>query len=193
MPHTIRQVFLCALASLATLVSGGAAAQSRHPIDVGANYSYIRSNVGPDCGCIALNGGGALFQYGLTRHFAAVADLNVTHASNIDQEGYDLTQTAYTFGARYTPTVPAYPIQPFAEFLAGSAHASGSLSPSKTGLGGANSFALQTGGGLRIVLSSRLSLEPIRADYLMTQFGNNADGRQNDFRISIGAVFRLKR
>ncbi len=179
------------LATLAAALSTGAAAQS-HPIDLGANYTYIRSNTGPDCGCFALNGGGALLQYGLNRHLAAVADLNVTHASNITSEGYTLTQTAYTFGARYTPVAPDYQIQPFGEFLAGAAHASGTLAPSSTGLGGSNTFALQTGGGVRVLLTRRLTLEPIRADYLMTQFGNNAKSRQNDFRISIGFLFRIK-
>ena len=178
---------------LAAALTANAAAQSSHPIDIGANYTYIRSNTGPDCGCFALNGGGALLQYGLTRHVAAVADLNVTHASNITQEGYTLTQTAYTFGARYTPVDPNYQIQPFGEFLVGAAHASGTLAPSSTGLGGSNTFALQTGGGVRVLLTRRLSLEPIRADYLMTKFNNNADSRQNDFRISIGVLFRLKR
>ncbi|RXH54742.1 outer membrane beta-barrel protein [Granulicella sibirica] len=178
---------------LAAALTTGAAAQSSHPIDLGANYTYIRSNTGPDCGCFALNGGGALVQYGLSRHLAAVADLNVTHASNITTEGYTLTQTAYTFGARYTPVAPEYQIQPFGEFLVGAAHASGTLAPSSTGLGGSNTFALQTGGGVRVLLGNRLMVEPIRADYLMTKFANNTNDRQNDFRLSIGVLFRIKR
>ena len=189
--HFLLPILAAALTTVPT--ANVTAAQSSHPIDVGANYTYIRSNTGPDCGCFALKGGGALLQYGLTRHLAAVADLNVTRASHITSEGYTLTQAAYTFGARYTPVAPEYQIQPFAEFLAGAAHASGTLAPSNTGLGGSNTFALQTGGGLRILLSSRLMLEPIRADYLTTHFGNNGDGRQNDFRISIGVLFRIRR
>ena len=105
---TRKHFLLPILAALTT----GAAAQSNHPIDLGANDTYIRSNTGPDCGCFALNGGGAVLQYGLTRHLPAVADLNVTHASNITPEGYTLTQTAYTFGSRYTPVAPEYQSSP---------------------------------------------------------------------------------
>jgi hypothetical protein len=188
------QLSLVALAiALSACLPREAAAQGSHPIDVGVNYSYVRSNISPECGCIALNGGGALLEFGLARHFAAVADLNVVHASNITPDGYTLTQTAYTFGARYLPIDPGLRIQPFAEALFGEAHASGSLAPSSTGLGSSNAFALQAGGGVRVQLTNRLLIEPIRTDYLMTQFANNASGRQNDFRLSIGFTFRIKR
>ncbi|WP_158944505.1 outer membrane beta-barrel protein [Granulicella sp. S190] len=167
-------------------------AQERHSILVGADYTYVKTNILPGCNCVSLNGGGLQLDAGLTSHLAAVADLTIAHRSGITQNNYDLTQTTYTFGARYLPFRPRARWQPFGELLLGGAHTSGSLAPDNTGFGGSNTFALQTGGGVRLPLSSRIVLEPVRVDYLLTKFGNGADDRQNDLRVSVGILFRLK-
>lgn len=176
-----------------TVGSTFAVAQERHQILVGADYSYVKTNILPGCNCVSLNGGGLQVEAGLTYHLAAVADFTVEHRSGITQDSYDLTQTTYTFGARYLPLKGRTRLQPFAEFLLGGAHASGSLSPANTGFGGSNTFAFQTGGGVRLPLSSRILLEPVRIDYLFTKFGNGANDQQNDLRVSVGVLFRLKR
>ena len=167
-------------------------AQERHSILAGADYTYVRTNILPGCDCVSLNGGGIQFEAGLTSHLAAVADLTIAHRSGITQDSYDLTQTAYTFGARYLPFRSRARVQPFGEVLLGGAHASGSLAPNSTGFGSSNTFALQTGGGIRLPLTRRLLLQPVRIDYLFTKFGNGADDKQNDLRISAGILFRLK-
>jgi len=197
---TTYNIFRAGLLALFTLIfaslivgSTSALAQNSHPILVGADYSYVRTNILPGCNCVSLNGGGLQFEAGLTSHLAAVADLTVTHRSGTTQDNYDLTQTAYTFGARYLPLRGRGRLQPFGEFLLGGAHTSGSLSPDSTGFGGSNAFAFQTGGGVRFPLTSRISIQPVRVDYLFTKFANGADDRQNDLRVSVGVLFRLKR
>ncbi len=177
---------------LAAALTTGPAAQS-HPIDLGTNYTYIRSNTGPDCGCFALNGGGALLQYGLNRHLAAVADLNVTPRLRHHIGGLHPHPDRLYLRSPLHPRRPRLPDPALRRVPRRRGPRLRHLAPSSTGLGGSNTFALQTGGGVRVLLTRRLTLEPIRADYLMTQFGNNANGRQNDFRISIGFLLRIKR
>jgi hypothetical protein len=195
--HNISRAGLLALFALVvgSLILGAtsARAQDSHPILVGADYSYVRTNILPGCNCVSLNGGGVQFEAGLTHHLAAVADLTVAHRSGITEANYDLTQTTYTFGARYLPLRGRSRLQPFGEFLLGGAHTSGSLSPDSTGFGGSNAFAFQTGGGIHLPLSSRIVIQPVRVDYLLTKFANGADDRQNDLRVSVGVLFRLKR
>lgn len=50
----------------------------------------------------------------------------------------------------------------------------------------AKSFALAFGGGLDIRANKRISIRVIQADYNPTFFGQ---GRQNNFRLSVGVVF----
>jgi outer membrane immunogenic protein len=189
-----QKIYRAGLLALFGLVisSTSSLAQESHPISVGADYTYLKTNILPGCNCVSLNGGGLQFEVGLEPHLAAVADVNVAHRSGITQDHYDLTQTTYTFGARYFPFRPNARLQPFGEFLVGSAHTSGSLAPNNTGFGGSNAFAFQLGGGVRLPLTRRIFLEPVRVDYLFTNFGNGADGRQNDLRVSAGVLFRLK-
>jgi hypothetical protein len=55
-------------------------AQQQHSLSVGVNYTYVRTNLVPDCDCFALNGGGAELQYRFRAHLALLADL--TYASD---------------------------------------------------------------------------------------------------------------
>jgi opacity protein-like surface antigen len=51
----------------------------------------------------------------------------------------------------------------------------------------ATSFAMAFGGGLDIRLNKRIDLRLIQADYTPTFFGS---GRQNNFRLSVGIIFK---
>jgi hypothetical protein len=164
---------------------------------LGADYSWVHTNILPGCNCVQLNGGGLQMEAGFLPHLAAVADLNIAHASGITPDGYTLTQTVYGFGLRYLPLSSHSRFQPFGEGLLGGAYASGSLAPDRTGFGRSTAMAVQAGGGLRISvgrrLGRRLFVEPIRADYLYTTFGNGAARQQNDTRLSAGILIRLNR
>jgi outer membrane immunogenic protein len=162
-------------------------------VDVGGGYTYVHSNIVPGCSCFSLNGGSAQLQIGATRHIAGVANVDVVSKTGITPDNYQLTQVTYTFGGRYTPSSQAR-FSPFGEALFGGAHALGTLSPANNAIhGGSNALALRTGGGLMLRVSWRLRIMPLEVDYLLTNFQNNANNRQNDIQVSAGVLFRLRR
>jgi outer membrane immunogenic protein len=166
-----------------------AAAQSA--FDVGAGYTYVRTNApAGDCGCFSMNGANGWVGFYLGHGVAIVGELAVQHAGNIANTGADLTLTSFLAGPRYT--VHAFGrLQPFAQVLLGGAHASGGLSPSNSGFGSSNSFAAIAGGGLEFQLTERVAIRAIEADYYYTRFNNGTNDRQNNLRIGAGLVFRF--
>ena len=188
--YSLRALVL-ALAVLTT-VNRPAMAQT-HSLDAGAAYTYVRTNLLPGCDCFSTNGGSGQVQFRLTSHLSLLADITVTHSAGVTVNQYDLTQTIFAGGVRYFPTSGYLKIQPFGDVLLGGAHAGGTLSPANTGYGRSKTFAFQTGGGVQYPLSRRWTLMPIQAEYLLTNFGNGADNRQNDLRLSVGVLFRLHR
>ena len=62
---------------------------------------------------------------------------------------------------------------------------------SGSGSSGTNAFAANLGGGLDLRLNHRFSIRLIEADYLLTTFNNQSNNRQNNARISAGAVIRF--
>src|SRR5580704_528051 len=166
-----------------------AAAQSA--FDVGAGYTYVRTNApAGDCGCFSMNGANGWVGFHLGHGVAIVGELAVQHAGNIANTGADLTLSSFLAGPRYT--VHAFGrLQPFAQVLLGGAHASGGLSPSNSGYGSSNSFAAIAGGGLEFQLTERVAIRAIEADYYYTRFNNGTNDRQNNLRIGAGLVFRF--
>jgi peptidoglycan-associated lipoprotein len=177
-----------------SLAIAGTHAQGTHSLSVGASYSYVRSNILPGCSCFSLNGGSAELELGLTHHLALMADATAVHQGGITPDDYSLTQLSYIAGIRYRITAPARRLHPFLEAGVGGANTFGSLSPSQTGVSNkSQAFAFQTGGGLEVRLGPRISLVPVRVDYLLTTFDNTAADRQDQLMVSAGVKFRLHR
>jgi peptidoglycan-associated lipoprotein len=190
------QIFKALTASALTLAffaSRPAAAQQDHPLFLGANYTYVHTNLLPGCDCFSMNGGGAQVEYGLRPHLSLLGDFTATHKGSITPDNYDLTQFTFAGGIRYRPALSFHHIQPFGDLLFGAAHTTGSLSPDSTGFGSSTAFVFQPGGGAEIRLGSRWMLVPVQADYLLTAFSNGADDHQNDLRISAGLLFKVGR
>jgi outer membrane immunogenic protein len=179
--------------ALAFFASRPSAAQQEHPLSIGANYTYERTNVVPGCDCFSMNGGGAQVEYGLRPHLSLLGDFTATHQGGITPDNYDLTQFIFAGGIRYRPALSFHHIQPFGDLLFGAAHSTGSLSPDNTGFGSSTAFAFQTGGGVELRLNRRWTLVPVQADYLLTTFSNGADDHQNDLRISAGIMVRIRK
>jgi outer membrane immunogenic protein len=190
MKLTVRAfVFLFAV----MLVVSSRVEAQEHPVDLDVHYTYMHTNVLPGCNCFSMQGGGGSGSFGIRPNLFAMANIDVTHAGSVTADNYDLTLTTYTFGVRYSWSRPALHLSPFGEFLLGASHASGSLAPGSAGLpGSSNAFALRTGGGLDIPLNGRLSLRPVQLDYVMTDFTNGKDNRQNNFQVSAGVVIHLR-
>jgi outer membrane immunogenic protein len=183
---------LASAAALALLTASPATAQYDHTINVGANYTYVRTNLVPGCDCFNMNGGGAQFEYGLRPHLSAIGDFAATHQGDITPDHYALTQFTFAGGVRYRLLPERARLNPFGDVLLGAAHTTGSLSPGSTGYGTSTAFSFQTGGGIAFRLSHRLTLVPVQADYLLTTFSNGASNKQNDLRLSAGVLFRLR-
>jgi hypothetical protein len=159
-------------------------------------YTYLRSNA--PGGCFSPQGGSASFAVPLHRdRFFLATDVTAGHAGKISGNGYDLTLSAFTAGVRYRPGFSLGPIEPFAQVLAGGAHAGGTLVAGNSPAATESSvvFASNVGGGLDLKLhpGSRFSLRLVEADYLATLFHNGQNDHQNILRLSTGLVIHFGR
>lgn len=163
--------------------------------DLAVNYSYLRSNAPPNrCGCFNLNGGSITFAWPIaTTPLALVGDVMAAHASGIAPYGYDLTLSAYTAGVRYRPRIDRWPVQTFGQVLIGVAHSSGTLVKGQYSVASnANAaFAANVGGGVDVRAGRRFSLRLVQVDYLLTTIDNGSNDRQNNLRVSAGAVIHF--
>jgi peptidoglycan-associated lipoprotein len=186
---------IAAVSTTSLFAQATPAADKSLPAELAVDYTYMRSNAPPgDCGCFNLNGGSATFGWRIGQsHFALVGDVSVVEAGKISSNGYGLTLSAFTFGARYQFRLGHSPLHPFGQILAGVVHGSGSLvdgqNPAVSNSGG--TFAGNAGGGIDLNLTHRLSIRMVEADYLATTFNNGENDHQNNLRLSSGAVFHF--
>jgi len=196
-----RVALLLTIAAVST--TAGAQTTAAHPADSGPElslqYTYLRSNapVG-QCGCFSPQGGSASFAVPLRAGpFFLAGDVTVGHAGEISRTGYDLTMSIFTAGVRYQPGFSLGPLRPFAQVLAGGAHAGGTLVSGNTpaATGSSVVFASNLGGGLDLKLGaeSHFSWRLVEADYLVTLFHNGQNDHQNILRLSTGVVIHFGR
>jgi outer membrane protein OmpA-like peptidoglycan-associated protein len=158
-------------------------------------YQYINFRPGEPFNDFNNHGGTGSFTFNASRWLGLTAEVGGTTFSRdlFPLTGSSATVdgglTTYLFGPRLNLR-KFDRFVPFAEFLAGGAHAGGAL----TGAGSQSTFALAGGGGVDIVLWKNVAWRFVQLDYLMTNFsgpGLGADGRQNNFRASTGIVLRF--
>lgn len=174
------------------LFATSAAGQSLSRLEVGADYNYARTNAAPgNCGCIGMQGGNGWVSYNLIRQFDVVGEFGTQYASNISPFAADLTLLSYMGGVRYKREVWHH-FSPFAQVVAGGAHASGSMAPGNSGIpGSSNAFAMAAGGGVDFGFAPHFAVRLIQADYYYTRFANGVNNHQNNLRIGAGLVVRL--
>jgi len=185
-----------AAVSTASLVAQGApAAEKPLPAEIAVDYTYMRSNAPPaGCGCFMLNGGSGTVDWSVKPDkFALVADLTITTAAKIDSTDYNITLGIFTVGARYRFPMGHSRIHPYAQGMAGGAHASGSLTkpPNPAYSNASLAFAANLGGGVDIGINRRFSWRVVEVDYLVTTFDNNLNNHQNNTRLSSGLVIHF--
>ena len=159
--------------------------------DLTAGYDFIRANAPPaDCGCFSMNGTYVGVDYNFNRWFSLAAEGTAGHATKISSLGQNLTLTTFMGGPRVSWVHDRY--IPFAQFLAGGAHGSGSYFPSGTSsTSSSTGFALSAGGGLDVNLTERFAIRAVDAEYLRTDFPNGINTPQNQLKISGGIVLRF--
>lgn len=160
-------------------------------LDLAVGYNFIRANAPPaDCGCFSMNGAFVGANYNLNRWFSLAAEGTAGHATKISSLGQNLTLTTFMGGPRVSWVHDRY--IPFAQFMAGGAHGSGSYFPSAgSSTSSSTGFALAAGGGLDLNLTERFAIRAVEADYLRTTFPNGINTSQNQLQISGGVVLRL--
>jgi hypothetical protein len=184
------------------LLFGSAAfAQSDTKMEVSANYSYMRFNPQNSniISSFSLNGGGGAFSYFFTDMIGIKAEF----------EGYgSTTRTLVATGTNVQANLFTYNVgpvikyrqgkfQPFGEVLFGGAHANAyvNLCNASGGCIGSpsnNAFDFIIGGGLDIPVTKSISIRPAEVDFVLTRFGNNFTGgnnNQSNFRYQAGVVF----
>jgi len=173
--------------------TAAARAQGVSPVEVSLGYSYVHANAPPgQCRCFSMNGGSGAFAGYLGHGFSAVADAGGYFQSNVVGSGRSFTLETFLFGPRYSYR-HSRNWTPFAQFLAGGAHGSGTLYGTATTSGSVTGFSLSTGGGLDWNAGRHMAVRLFQAEYLMTRLPNGVNNNQNDLRLTFGVVFRLGR
>jgi opacity protein-like surface antigen len=177
-------------------------AQDDSKMEVSGNYSYIRFNPQNNningLGAFSLNGGGGSFTYFFTSFVGIKAEF----------EGYGSTTRTLPGGVPVSANLFTYNVgpeiklrsgkfQPFGEAMFGGAHSNANVNACNA-LGNCvhspsnNAFDFIIGGGLDIKLTDSISIRPGQFDYILTRFGNDFTGgnnNQSSFRFQAGVVF----
>jgi outer membrane immunogenic protein len=155
--------------------------------EVGANYNYFHANAPPgQCGCFSLNGGSGTFVYNLKPAWAAVADLTVGHATNVDNSLQNITIFNYLFGPRYTRRTSSRFV-PYGEVLLGGAKEDVNFQFTIN----RNAFGVLAGGGVTTRLNRRFGVTIVEGDWIYTRIPNAVNNRQNDLRIVTGVIYHF--
>ena len=156
-------------------------------MEAGFNYNYLRANAPPgQCGCFGLNGGSASFTYNITEKWAAVADLTVAHASQVDNTDQEITIINYLFGARYTKRNHTRWV-PYGQVLFGGAKEDVNFQFDIN----RQSFGLMGGGGVTTPIKNHFAVTIAEIDYVYTRIPNGKGNSQNNTRVVTGIIYRF--
>jgi hypothetical protein len=183
------------------LLGSVAFAQSDTKMEVSVNYSYMRFNPQNSniISSFSLNGGGGAFSYfftdviGIKAEFEGYGSTTRTLAAT----GTNVQANLFTYNVGPVIKYRQGKFQPFGEVLFGGAHSNAyvNLCNASGGCIGSpsnNAFDFIIGGGLDIPVTKSISIRPAEVDFVLTRFGNNFTGgnnNQSNFRYQAGVVF----
>lgn len=187
------------LASLGMMAGSWAWSQSSNlpeqapaRFDLAFTYNPALANVtiGDEFG---MQGGSVQVQTRIWHKVCAVADVAGLHTGDVNGSGIGLDLITATFGPRYVWTPSHRRLTFFGQTLVGEAHGLNSIFPSSTGMNSTgNSLALEIGGGINLAFARRLSVRAFDADWLRTQLPNATTNVQNNLRLGVGMVYRIR-
>jgi outer membrane protein OmpA-like peptidoglycan-associated protein len=163
--------------------------------ELGFVYEYINFMPGDPFNNFNNHGATGSFTVNANRWLGLTMEVGGTTFKRYDSQvpggnfGLQGNQNTFLFGPRLNMRKFDHFV-PFLEFLVGAAHAD----VETNGSGAQYSFALQTGGGIDVVLSKHFVWRFAQFDYLMTNFSGpflGSDARQNNFRAATGLVVRF--
>jgi len=157
------------------------------PLEIGANFIYVRANAPPEqCGCFSLIGGGGSLVINATHGISIVADVAATHANNVDATTQNITILNYLAGPRYSYRAFRH-FTPYAQALFGGSNELSNYASVQN----VNAFTADGGLGVSTVLTRRIGWTIVQADYIYSRLPNASNNRQNDLRVATGIIFRF--
>jgi hypothetical protein len=159
-------------------------------------FATERSEVAPGQCCFWFKGGGADAAVTFWKGLGIAASLTGDHAANA-MPRVDANKITFLVGPRYTWTTNAgnanrLRLQLFGQGLFGGMHGFDGLYPTSTGVTStANSFAIQAGGGVNLLLTRHFGLRLVEADYVRTTMPNGYDDTQSDLRLAFGVTYHI--
>jgi hypothetical protein len=173
--------------------SQGRPSEARASADVAVAYNPTMANVVGGYG-FSIQGASVQVHGQFFRGCGVVADVAGLHATTMlahSTAGLDLITA--TFGPRYTWSPAHRHLALFGQVLAGEAYGMNSIFPLPGGVSSsANSFALEMGGGMNLLLSRHIDVRAFEADWLRTELPNSTTNIQNNLRLGVGLVFRSR-
>jgi hypothetical protein len=156
-------------------------------IEIGANYNYFHANAPPgQCGCFMMNGGSATITYNVNDKWAAVADLTLGHASNVDNSGQSITIFDYLFGGRYSRRKNGRFVY-YGQGMVGGAKEDVSFDFTIN----RQALSFLGGGGVTTRINPRLGMTLGEVDWVYSRIPNATNDRQNDLRVVVGVIYNI--
>ncbi len=127
-------------------------------------------------------------------------DFSLEHASNIQNNGVNLSKLAFMAGPRYSFDISRpgalfhsnRPMRAFVQTLYGPTHATDSLFPETIPLSStAEALSVSVGGGVDVPVKGGLGIRAIDASWIHSNYSNAAADIQNDFRLAFGANYHF--
>lgn len=159
---------------------------------VAVTYDLERAkvaNVG--CGCFWLQGGSVDLAVPFYRGLSVAGTVGGGHATD-NGSGAGLSKISYMAGPRYTFGIPRTQI--FGEALFGGTHGFDGIFPAAGAVeSSANSYAMQIGGGVDLLVHGGFGVRVFEVDYVRTALPNSGSNTQNDLRIAFGLSYHFNR
>lgn len=165
-----------------------------------AGYSYHSADINTltvDPRRTGQNGVNLAYTRNITRHIGLTGDASAhfhrdTRSTSVSTFTSKRDQYFLLAGLQFKAGNGSGRVLPFAHALVGASLFRGFTSDIRTSgnvytIDDATSFAMAFGGGLDVRINKRIDVRMIQADYTPTFFGS---GRQNNFRLSVGIVFK---
>lgn len=182
------------LSAAAASAQTGAGAVSTPLLEIAGGYSLVRTSTVVS-NSFNLQGGSIALAGNVNHWLGFVGDFGYYSTKFIPPTGFKLNVASYTFGPRIS-FYHRHRLTLFAHDLLGVGHAGGSLYTAGFSSGTAPpsatyAFAMLAGGGVDVTISRRWAIRAFQVDWLYTTFPNGARNRQQNLRLTFGAVFLL--
>jgi hypothetical protein len=161
--------------------------------DLAITYLGERSLLAGSSQSFWMQGGAAELGLDAWHGWGVAADITGTHSSSVGSAGVPLSIVTATFGPRYRWHGDRK-TSLYGEGMLGEANGFRSLFPDPAGAqSGANSLAVQVGGGLDLTLRRHFAIRAIQAAWIRTQLPNATNNVQNTLQLGLGLVIRFGR